>query len=73
MCVCVTPEDQFVCLESVKFPGMRAGILPDGNAKDPDKTGTGPHGRFIPIVIGTCFNVFQRYLQISVQSGYILS
>lgn len=45
-------DGQFVSLESVRFPGSRVGILPDGDPKDPDKTGTGLHGQFVPTVVG---------------------
>ena len=43
-------------LESVRFPGQHVGILPDGDAKPADQTGTGEHARFTPIVKG-------RYMQ----------
>ena len=44
-------ENAYMAFESVMYPGQRLGILPDGTVKDPTQTGTGPHGRFIPIII----------------------
>ena len=41
-----TDGGQYVCLESVKFPGQFVGILPDGTVKPPANTKTGLHGRF---------------------------
>ena len=40
-------DGQYVCLESVKYPGQHVGVLPDGSVKPPHQTGKGPHGRFI--------------------------
>ena len=43
-------EGRYVLLESCQHPGQRIGILPDGSTKKAFSTGTGQHGRFIPIV-----------------------
>ena len=48
---CHSPEG-YVVLESVRFPGHHVGILPDGDAKAADHTGTGEHARFTLIVKG---------------------
>ena len=34
--------------ESLAERGSRVGILPNGSAKQPSQTGTGPHGQFWP-------------------------
>ena len=39
-------------LESVQFPGQLVGVLPNGQAKAADHTGTAEHNRFTPIVKG---------------------
>ena len=45
------PAEGYLVFESVKYPGQRVGILPDGSAKRPSETGTGDHARFTPKVI----------------------
>ena len=44
-------EGDSIALESVVYDGHHVGILPDGSAKAPGSTGTGQHGRFVPVVI----------------------
>ena len=51
-----------VALESTMYPGQHVGILPDGSSKAPGSTGTGAHGRFMPMVLSqeavvVCINV----------------
>ena len=45
-------SDEAVTFESVKFPGQRIGILPNGEVKPPENTGRGQHGQFVPKVVG---------------------
>ena len=46
------PTDGFVVLESVVHHGSHVGILPNGQAKPANQTGTGDHARFFPEVVG---------------------
>ena len=47
----VKEVDGFVALESQLHDGHHVGIKPDGSAKPPGNTGTGPHGRFTPRLV----------------------
>ena len=38
-------------LESVQYPGQHIGVLPSGEIKPTDQTGTGQHARFTPVII----------------------
>ena len=33
-------------LESVQYRGQHVGVLPNGNIKEPERTGTGQHAQF---------------------------
>ena len=46
--LCYLPVvDGHVVLESVRYRGQHVGVLPSGEIKEPDRTGTGQHGQFI--------------------------
>ena len=81
-CICFScaTVDGHVVLESVQYRGQHVGVLPNGNIKEPGRTGTGHHAQFCLLVhkqpqvshVGNKRHLFSL-LSMSKRIGYSLS
>lgn len=65
-------SDECIVFESVRYPGLHAGILENGNAKKPSDTGTGKHAQFLPKVIHEVLENYTHIITIDSQLPVIV-